>query len=83
MDAEETDIMVIGTGPGGEDAAGRLAQAHGCTHKAGNDGLIKLIQDAQRGVLVGQPSLARPAERCWALWWSPCTGGSRSRSCRP
>jgi pyruvate/2-oxoglutarate dehydrogenase complex dihydrolipoamide dehydrogenase (E3) component len=27
MDAEETDIVVIGMGPGGEDAAGRLAQA--------------------------------------------------------
>jgi len=27
MDAEQTDIVVIGMGPGGEDAAGRLAQA--------------------------------------------------------
>jgi pyruvate/2-oxoglutarate dehydrogenase complex dihydrolipoamide dehydrogenase (E3) component len=27
MDAEETDIVVIGMGPGGEDAAGKLAQA--------------------------------------------------------
>jgi len=27
MDAERTDIVVIGMGPGGEDAAGKLAQA--------------------------------------------------------
>jgi len=27
MDAEWTDIAVIGTGPGGEDAAGKLAEA--------------------------------------------------------
>jgi pyruvate/2-oxoglutarate dehydrogenase complex dihydrolipoamide dehydrogenase (E3) component len=27
MDAEQTDVVVIGMGPGGEDAAGRLAQA--------------------------------------------------------
>ena len=27
MDAEQTDIVVIGMGPGGEDAAGQLAQA--------------------------------------------------------
>jgi pyruvate/2-oxoglutarate dehydrogenase complex dihydrolipoamide dehydrogenase (E3) component len=27
MDGEETDIVVIGMGPGGEDAAGKLAQA--------------------------------------------------------
>ncbi len=27
MDAEQTDIVVIGMGPGGEDAAGKLAQA--------------------------------------------------------
>src|SRR5229473_2755202 len=27
MDIEETDIVVIGMGPGGEDAAGRLAEA--------------------------------------------------------
>ncbi len=27
MDGEETDIVVIGMGPGGEDAAGRLAEA--------------------------------------------------------
>jgi pyruvate/2-oxoglutarate dehydrogenase complex dihydrolipoamide dehydrogenase (E3) component len=27
MDVEETDIVVIGMGPGGEDAAGRLAEA--------------------------------------------------------
>jgi pyruvate/2-oxoglutarate dehydrogenase complex dihydrolipoamide dehydrogenase (E3) component len=27
MDTEETDIVVIGMGPGGEDAAGKLAQA--------------------------------------------------------
>src|SRR5262250_2195083 len=27
MSIEETDIVVIGMGPGGEDAAGRLAQA--------------------------------------------------------
>jgi pyruvate/2-oxoglutarate dehydrogenase complex dihydrolipoamide dehydrogenase (E3) component len=27
MGAEETDIVVIGLGPGGEDAAGRLARA--------------------------------------------------------
>ena len=27
MDAEQTDIVVIGMGPGGEDAAGRLADA--------------------------------------------------------
>jgi pyruvate/2-oxoglutarate dehydrogenase complex dihydrolipoamide dehydrogenase (E3) component len=27
MDAEETDVIVVGMGPGGEDAAGRLAQA--------------------------------------------------------
>ena len=27
MDAEWTDIVVIGMGPGGEDAAGKLAQA--------------------------------------------------------
>jgi len=27
MAAEQTDIVVIGMGPGGEDAAGKLAQA--------------------------------------------------------
>jgi len=27
VDAEETDVVVIGMGPGGEDAAGRLAEA--------------------------------------------------------
>ncbi len=27
MDIEETDVTVIGMGPGGEDAAGKLAQA--------------------------------------------------------
>ena len=27
MSVEETDIVVIGMGPGGEDAAGRLAEA--------------------------------------------------------
>ncbi len=27
MNAEETDVVVVGMGPGGEDAAGRLAQA--------------------------------------------------------
>ena len=27
MGVEETDIVVIGMGPGGEDAAGRLAEA--------------------------------------------------------
>ena len=27
MSVEETDIVVIGMGPGGEDAAGKLAQA--------------------------------------------------------
>ena len=27
MDIEETDVVVIGMGPGGEDAAGRLAEA--------------------------------------------------------
>lgn len=27
MAAEETDVVVVGMGPGGEEAAGRLAQA--------------------------------------------------------
>src|ERR1700751_1836265 len=27
MDSEETDVVVIGMGPGGEDAAGKLARA--------------------------------------------------------
>ncbi len=27
MDAEETDVVVVGMGPGGKDAAGKLAEA--------------------------------------------------------
>ena len=27
MNAEQTDIVVVGMGPGGEDAAGKLARA--------------------------------------------------------
>lgn len=33
------------------------SSARGWIHKAGNDGLIKLIEDADRGVLVGATSV--------------------------
>jgi pyruvate/2-oxoglutarate dehydrogenase complex dihydrolipoamide dehydrogenase (E3) component len=32
------------------------SSARGWIHRAGNDGFIKLIEDAQRGVLVGATS---------------------------
>ncbi len=41
-------------------AAQLPSSARGWIHKAGNDGFIKLVQDAQRGVLVGATS-AGPA----------------------
>ena len=42
---EHTDVVVIGMGP-----------ARGWIHKAGNDGFIKVIEDASRSVLVGATS---------------------------
>jgi pyruvate/2-oxoglutarate dehydrogenase complex dihydrolipoamide dehydrogenase (E3) component len=32
--------------------------ARGWIHKAGNDGVIKLVEDARRGVLVGATAMA-------------------------
>ena len=52
---------------------------------AGNEGLIKLVADADRGVLVGATSSARPAARCSALLAPPCTrevaGRDAARAC--
>ena len=51
----------------------------GWIHKAGNDGFIKLVEDAARGVLVGATSMGPLGRRGARLAWSsPCTP-----RCRP
>ena len=42
-------------------AAQVSATARGWIHKAGNEGLIKLVEDADRGVLVGATAMS-PAD---------------------
>jgi pyruvate/2-oxoglutarate dehydrogenase complex dihydrolipoamide dehydrogenase (E3) component len=50
----------------------------GWIHKAGHNGFIRLVADADRGVLVGATSAGPPAGRCWARWLSRCTARFRS-----
>jgi pyruvate/2-oxoglutarate dehydrogenase complex dihydrolipoamide dehydrogenase (E3) component len=57
------------------------SSARGWIHKAGNDGLIKLVVDADTGLLVGATSAGRSAVRCSAPWRWPCTGESLSSGC--
>ncbi len=53
------------------------ASARGWIHKAGNDGFIKLVADAERGVLVGATSAGPAAARCSACSPWPCMPPSR------
>ena len=45
----------------------------GWIHRTGSGGLIKLIVDADQGVLIGASWSARPAARCSPAWWWRCT----------
>jgi len=58
------------------------SSARGWIHKAGNDGFIKLIEDAGRGVLVGATSAGPAGGEVLGALASPCTGRSRSQTCR-
>jgi pyruvate/2-oxoglutarate dehydrogenase complex dihydrolipoamide dehydrogenase (E3) component len=44
---KQADVVVLGLGVGGEEV---------WIHKAGNQGIIKVVADAERGVLVGATS---------------------------
>ena len=57
------------------------SSARGWIHKAGNDGLIKLVVDADTGLLVGATSPGPPAARSSAPSRWPSTAGSRSTGC--
>lgn len=51
------------------------------TRGVGNDGLIKVVEDAEGGVLVGALSIGRPGARSSGFSSSASTPGCRPRSC--
>jgi pyruvate/2-oxoglutarate dehydrogenase complex dihydrolipoamide dehydrogenase (E3) component len=57
------------------------SSARGWIHKAGNDGLIKLVEDADHGVLIGATSAARQAVRSSTAWPLPSRPKSGSTGC--
>ena len=58
------------------------SRSRGWIHEAATRASIKVVADADRGVLVGATvGRRRPAARCSACWPPPCTPRSRSRRC--
>ena len=66
----------------GSAAADLPESSRGWIHQAGNDGLVKLVADRERGVLVGGTTVGPLGRaRCWG-WSRPrCTPRCRSRRC--
>ncbi|MDH6622251.1 pyruvate/2-oxoglutarate dehydrogenase complex dihydrolipoamide dehydrogenase (E3) component [Streptomyces sp. LBL] len=60
---EQADVVVVGLGPGGEHVAGTVGEAglDVVGVEPGGEGFVKLVEDADRGVLVGATS-AGPAD---------------------
>ncbi|MGH3434441.1 MAG: hypothetical protein ACRDQB_16555, partial [Thermocrispum sp.] len=57
------------------------SSARGWIHKAGNQGLGKLVEDTGRGVLAGPPPPARRVAKSSTAWPSPCRTRFPSSGC--
>ena len=56
--------------------------ARGWIHKVGNEGIIKVVADADQGVLVERPASGRRAARSCLDWQLRCARPFRSRLSR-
>lgn len=57
------------------------SSARGSIHKAGNDGVIKLMEDIDYGVLAGAPPPDRRAVKFSTAWPLPCRTRFPSSGC--
>ena len=67
MSVEETDIVVIGMGPGGEDAAGRLAEAG--LHVTGVEARLVALCPAHGESRNAASSVTSPPLAIWSSKW--------------
>ena len=70
MSVEETDIVVIGMGPGGEDAAGRLAEAG--LHVTGVEARLVALCPAHGESRNAASSVTSPPPAIWSSKWDSC-----------